>query len=138
MPGRAGPVAVYTDSTYVIQGIREWIWGWRKRGWRTATGSDVLNRDCGSSSQRWSTRAARAASPGTTSAATSASPGNERVDEIADGFARSGATCSSTAARCIGYAVAILDLPDDTGVPARTASSARRGEPRRQGGRIRT
>ena len=40
-----GPVAVYTDSTYVIQGIRQWIWGWRSRGWRTATGTEVLNRD---------------------------------------------------------------------------------------------
>ena len=28
-----GPVAVYTDSTYVIKGIREWIWAWRRRGW---------------------------------------------------------------------------------------------------------
>ena len=41
----SGPVAVYTDSTYVIQGIRQWIWGWRSRGWRTATGTEVLNRD---------------------------------------------------------------------------------------------
>src|SRR6188474_2657295 len=40
-----GPLAIYTDSTYVIQGIRAWIFGWRKRGWRTATGGDVLNRD---------------------------------------------------------------------------------------------
>ena len=39
------PVAIYTDSTYVIQGITQWIWGWRKRGWKTAQGSDVLNRD---------------------------------------------------------------------------------------------
>src|SRR5678816_1676454 len=31
-PGR---VAVYTDSTYVIQGISEWIHGWRRRGWKT-------------------------------------------------------------------------------------------------------
>jgi len=35
-----GPLAVYTDSTYVINGIREWIWGWRKRGWKTASGGD--------------------------------------------------------------------------------------------------
>jgi ribonuclease HI len=42
---RPGPVAIYTDSTYVIQGITQWVWGWRKRGWKTAQGSDVLNRD---------------------------------------------------------------------------------------------
>src|SRR5215510_14931822 len=40
-----GPVAIYTDSTYLIQGIRGWIFGWRKRGWKTAAGGDVLNRD---------------------------------------------------------------------------------------------
>ena len=31
-----GPVAIYTDSTYLIQGITQWMWGWRKRGWKTA------------------------------------------------------------------------------------------------------
>ena len=30
--GTAGPLAMYTDSTYVIKGIREWIWAWRRRG----------------------------------------------------------------------------------------------------------
>ena len=40
-----GPVAIYTDSTYVIQGITQWVWGWRKRGWKTAQGGDVLNRE---------------------------------------------------------------------------------------------
>ena len=40
-----GPVAIYTDSTYVIKGISEWIWAWRRRGWKTAEGGDVLNRE---------------------------------------------------------------------------------------------
>src|SRR5579871_6174978 len=40
-----GPIAIYTDSTYLIKGIREWIWAWRRRGWKTAEGADVLNRD---------------------------------------------------------------------------------------------
>src|SRR5947207_13350380 len=40
----AGPVAVHTDSTYVIRGIQQWIHGWRRRGWRTAGGGQVLNR----------------------------------------------------------------------------------------------
>src|SRR5213593_4355624 len=34
----AGPLAVHTDSAYVIRGIQEWIHGWRRRGWRTAAG----------------------------------------------------------------------------------------------------
>jgi len=40
-----GKVTVYTDSSYVIKGISEWIWGWKRRGWKTAEGGDVLNRD---------------------------------------------------------------------------------------------
>ncbi len=41
-PGR---IAVYTDSTYVIRGISEWIPNWQRRGWRTIDGKDVLNRE---------------------------------------------------------------------------------------------
>ena len=29
-------VSIYTDSTYVIQGIREWMYNWKRRGWKTA------------------------------------------------------------------------------------------------------
>lgn len=38
-------VALHTDSTYVRNGITEWIVGWRKRGWKTATGVAVKNQD---------------------------------------------------------------------------------------------
>ncbi|MFN3199387.1 MAG: ribonuclease HI [Bradymonadia bacterium] len=38
-------VVVYTDSTYVKQGITAWVDGWRRRGWRTASGSPVKNDD---------------------------------------------------------------------------------------------
>jgi ribonuclease HI len=43
--GRSGHVAVYADSTYVVQGITQWVWGWRTRGWKTAQGGDALKRD---------------------------------------------------------------------------------------------
>ena len=39
------PVTVVTDSQYVMRGMTSWVAGWRKRGWRTATGGPVLNRD---------------------------------------------------------------------------------------------
>src|SRR5688572_4739137 len=41
----SGRVAIYTDSTYVIRGIQEWVPSWRRRGWRTMGGKDVLNRE---------------------------------------------------------------------------------------------
>lgn len=125
----AGTVAVYTDSTYVIKGISEWIWAWRKRGWKTATGGSVLNRELweqlgdlvdarGKDSVRWHYVRGHVGIPG-----------NERVDEIADSFAqqrdvvlyRGGLT---------SYPLAILDLPSDTTVPKRSASSASSGKGR--------
>ncbi len=41
----SGRLAVYTDSTYVIQGIEQWVHNWKRRGWKTATGGEVMNRE---------------------------------------------------------------------------------------------
>src|SRR3954464_6684936 len=30
------PVAIYTDSSYVLKGITQWVWSWQRRGWKTA------------------------------------------------------------------------------------------------------
>lgn len=38
-------VALYTDSTYVKQGMEEWVKGWKARGWRTADKKPVKNQD---------------------------------------------------------------------------------------------
>jgi len=38
-------LAIRTDSKYVIDGFSKWIQGWKRKGWRTASGSPVLNRD---------------------------------------------------------------------------------------------
>jgi ribonuclease HI len=40
---RRTPVAVYTDSEYVKNGITSWIHGWKKRGWKTADNKPVKN-----------------------------------------------------------------------------------------------
>jgi ribonuclease HI len=36
-------VNMYLDSKYVLQGITEWIHGWKARGWRTASKEPVKN-----------------------------------------------------------------------------------------------
>lgn len=38
-------VDVYTDSKYVMQGMSEWIGGWKARGWKTAGKQPVKNVD---------------------------------------------------------------------------------------------
>jgi ribonuclease HI len=43
---RPMPVVVHTDSAYVANGfVRRWIDGWCRRGWRTAGGAAVANRE---------------------------------------------------------------------------------------------
>ncbi len=38
-------VDIYTDSTYVMKGMTEWLEGWKLRGWRTASKQAVKNVD---------------------------------------------------------------------------------------------
>jgi ribonuclease HI len=114
-----GPVAVYTDSTYVIKGIREWVWAWRRRGWKTAEGKDVLNRDL------WEEMSALVTARGTSEIEWHyvrghvGTPGNERVDEIADGHARQ-VPVELYSGDLAAYRVDVLDVPADTAVPARS------------------
>jgi ribonuclease HI len=39
------PIALYTDSEYVKNGVTKWVAGWKKKGWKTAQGKAVLNQD---------------------------------------------------------------------------------------------
>lgn len=38
-------VVLHTDSRYLMDGIREWLPGWKKRGWKTAAKKPVKNQD---------------------------------------------------------------------------------------------
>jgi ribonuclease HI len=40
-----GEVTVYTDSSYVINGITKWVMGWQRNGWLTQEKKPVLNQD---------------------------------------------------------------------------------------------
>lgn len=38
-------ITVFTDSEYVMKGMKEWVSSWQKKGWRTANKKPVLNQD---------------------------------------------------------------------------------------------
>jgi len=38
-------VKIHTDSKYVLQGITEWLEGWKAKGWKTANRKPVKNQD---------------------------------------------------------------------------------------------
>lgn len=44
-PKFKGDITLWTDSTYVLKGITEWIHGWKKRGWKNSQKKAVKNSD---------------------------------------------------------------------------------------------
>ena len=120
---RPEPVAIYTDSTYLIQGITQWVWGWRKRGWKTAQGTEVLNRDLWEELSALTGARARGSIDWRWVRGHVGTPGNERCDEIAVAFA-SQRPAELYDGPLTGYDRPILDVPDDTAVPERRSSSS--------------
>ncbi|MFI0260799.1 ribonuclease H [Streptomyces sp. NPDC017056] len=41
----AAPLQVRMDSQYAMKAVTTWLPGWRKKGWKTAAGKPVANRD---------------------------------------------------------------------------------------------
>lgn len=115
------PVHVFTDSSYVINGITKWVFGWLRNNWVKADGEAVSNVDL------WKTLMTRAQErkgklfwhyvPGH-----SGIPGNERVDEIAVAACK-GEPLSLFHGAFAEYAVDIFNIPEDTSVPQRSSSS---------------
>tara|TARA_Y100000590_G_scaffold377721_1_gene444144 strand:+ start:40 stop:465 length:426 start_codon:yes stop_codon:yes gene_type:complete len=42
---RGSKVQIFTDSKYVKSGITEWIYNWKKNGWKTANKKKVKNKE---------------------------------------------------------------------------------------------
>ena len=78
---RHTPVAIYTDSEYVKNGITTWIHGWKKRGWRTADNKPVKNIELW---QRLDVLAAGHEVQWHWVRGHTGDPGNERADALAN------------------------------------------------------
>jgi len=122
LAGTPGRVALHTDSAYVARGIRDWIHGWRRRGWKTREGGDVVNRDL------WERLAALVDARRDVGPVEwrwvrghSGVPGNERADAIANAVA-AGKPPRLYRGPLVRYDVPVFDLPDDTRLPARPAA----------------
>ena len=77
---RPMPVELYTDSTYVLDGITKWLPGWERNGWKTAAKKPVKNVDLW---QRLVAAMARHEISWHWVKGHSGDPGNERADELA-------------------------------------------------------
>ncbi len=77
---RSCVVDLYTDSTYLRQGVTQWMANWKRKQWRTAAGKPVKNQDL------WQALDVAAAKHEVTwhwVKGHSGDPGNERADELA-------------------------------------------------------
>ncbi|MEQ1875691.1 MAG: RNase H family protein [Bdellovibrionia bacterium] len=112
-----GPLHLYTDSTYVIRGITQWIWGWMKNGWKSSDGGDVSNKELW---KELSAAVARVKKEHPISwkfvKGHSGVAGNERCDEIAVAFS-SGKSIQLYRGTLLKYDVPIMDLPPDVPLP---------------------
>lgn len=77
------PITLYTDSSYVANGITTWIKGWQKRNWINQAGDQIANidiwKDMAEVLKDVSVKVIQISGH-------SGIPGNERVDEIATGY----------------------------------------------------
>ncbi|MSR81652.1 MAG: ribonuclease HI [Candidatus Latescibacteria bacterium] len=78
------PVSLITDSEYLLKGITEWIHGWKRKGWLTASKKPVLNQDLWQELDRLNHRGVR----WNYTRGHAGEEGNERCDEIAQAFSR--------------------------------------------------
>ena len=121
--GIPGPLAVLTDSTYVIQGITQWVWGWLKNEWRTAAGKPVANRDYWQQLMKLTSARTESISWHYVRGHTGV-PGNERADEIGSELAF-GKSVALYDGMLTGYDLAIHDIPENTNLPDRSRSAAK-------------
>ncbi|MGH8074878.1 MAG: ribonuclease HI [Lysobacter sp.] len=73
-------IVLHTDSQYVRQGITQWMANWVRRGWKTAAGAPVKNRDLW---ERLHAAAQRHVIDWRWVKGHSGNPDNERVDVLA-------------------------------------------------------
>ncbi len=112
------PVHLYTDSTYLIRGITQWIWGWRRNGWKTAEGKEVVNRDLWEELSRVvSARSTGCKVEWKWVRGHTGHDGNERCDAIAVGFSQR-RPLSLFRGEMKNYSYNVLDFPDtEAGLP---------------------
>lgn len=111
-----GPIHLYTDSTYLIRGITQWVWGWKRKGWKTAEGADVQNRDLWEKLLAVTSRRGKGEIDWRYVRGHRGHAGNERCDRIAVAFSK-GERPGLYRGPVNEYRVDILTFPDPEALP---------------------
>ncbi|HEY9718765.1 MAG TPA: ribonuclease HI [Trichormus sp.] len=112
----ASGITLYTDSTYLIKGIKEWVYGWMRRGWKTAEGKDVANQDLWRELMREVGRLKHVSLDWKYVRGHDGNPGNERCDQIAVAY-RDKKNEPLYAGDRAGYFVDLNQLPGEAQLP---------------------
>jgi ribonuclease HI len=113
-------LTIRTDSRYLIDGLSKWLPGWKRKGWRTASGGAVLNRDLWELLDRARLRDV----PLTYVKGHSGDPDNDRCDAIAVAFAK-GRLPQLAAGEVLGHVALEADvLPKAAGAAAAESAEA--------------
>jgi len=105
-------IRIFTDSEYLINGITKWVFGWNLKGWKTASGGEVLNKDLWKELMKLTTdreiewRKVKGHA---------GHPANERVDDIATMMADS---ISNPDSKTSLFRGSIKDYPVDLSQPS--------------------
>jgi ribonuclease HI len=129
-PAEPCRIIVYTDSTYLIRGITQWIFGWRSRGWKNAEGKDVANKELWEELSRQVARLKPSTIDWKYVRGHAGNPGNERCDQIAVSFATGKGDALYVGPRD-GYFVDLDELPVEESLPEpkKAGSKASSGAP---------
>ena len=125
---KVGAVKLHIDSTYVIQGVTAWVFGWRRNGWKTKEGKDVVNRDLWEAlanvvAERKQKHGPESDIEWIAVPGHSGMPGNERCDEIAVAYSQ-GAEAHLYHGPAAGYRIHL-----DADIPERVASAKKKSKP---------
>jgi len=80
-------IVIFSDSSYSLKGLEEWLPGWKRKDWKTLEGGEVKNRDLwellDAQLSNWRSRSGNSQLIFKKVKGHSGNPGNERVDKIA-------------------------------------------------------
>ncbi len=125
VPSHAEKVMVYSDSTYVLRGITQWIHGWKRRGWLTAEGQPVSNQELWQALDSCVNQIRRKSIPIEWHYVRGHAdiPGNERCDQLAVALTQR-VPVDLFHGDYSDYSVDLLKLPADTSLPPMKSKTA--------------
>ncbi len=125
-------ILLLTDSTYVIQGVTQWIFQWKRKNWFNAAGNEISNKDLWLKLDRVvvKRKSISKLSWGYVRGHQGI-PGNERCDEIGVAYSKKQFIKLYTG-HILNYDIAIHDIPEDLSLPVKKVGSEKSSDKKKK------